>query len=169
MYIQQLSTAANRPVGSTGMHGTRVRVQLIRHFKTCTTDIYLQNDCAYVGLSVHAPKRARMRGTPNSRPRYLIMGCSHPQASPRTRDAFAYCLTLLPSGLSRRHGSSDGPTLLPPSHPSEKPPHTAMCCASKGVVSNPECKRWSSWGKTGSELGSSPVPAGQKRCRSDHS
>ena len=23
--------------------------------KTCTTDIYLQNDCAHVGLSVHAP------------------------------------------------------------------------------------------------------------------
>ena len=24
-------------------------------FKTCTTDIYLQNECAHVGLSVHAP------------------------------------------------------------------------------------------------------------------
>ena len=33
----------------------RVRVRLIRHFKTCTTDIYLQNECAHVGLSVHAP------------------------------------------------------------------------------------------------------------------
>ena len=33
----------------------RVRVQ-IRHFKTCTTDIYLQNECAHVGLSVHAPE-----------------------------------------------------------------------------------------------------------------
>ena len=33
----------------------RVRVQLIRHFKTCKTDIYLQNKCAHVGLSVHAP------------------------------------------------------------------------------------------------------------------
>ena len=33
----------------------RVRVQIIRHFKTCMTDIYLQNECAHVGLSVHAP------------------------------------------------------------------------------------------------------------------
>eukprot|EP01048_Picozoa_sp_COSAG05_P019806 COSAG05_NODE_3204_length_2245_cov_3.080615_3_plen_191_part_00 len=33
----------------------RVRVQLIRHVKTCTTDIYLHNECAHVGLSVHAP------------------------------------------------------------------------------------------------------------------
>ena len=33
----------------------RVRVQIIRHFKTCKTDIYLQNECAHVGLSVHAP------------------------------------------------------------------------------------------------------------------
>ena len=36
-----------------------VRVQLIRHFKTCTTDIYLQKDCAHVGLSVHAPASSR--------------------------------------------------------------------------------------------------------------
>ena len=34
-----------------------MRVQLIRHFKTCTTDSYLQNECAHVGLSVHAPVR----------------------------------------------------------------------------------------------------------------
>ena len=33
----------------------RVRVQLIRTFKTCTTDIYLRNECAHVGLSIHAP------------------------------------------------------------------------------------------------------------------
>ena len=33
----------------------RVRVQLLRHFKTCTTDIELQNECAHVGLSVHVP------------------------------------------------------------------------------------------------------------------
>ena len=33
----------------------QVLVQLIRHFKTCTTDIYLQNECAHVGLSLHAP------------------------------------------------------------------------------------------------------------------
>ena len=33
----------------------RVRVQLIRHFEPCTTDIYLHNDCAHVGLIVHAP------------------------------------------------------------------------------------------------------------------
>ena len=34
----------------------RVRVQLtIRIFKTCTTEIYLQTECAHVGLSVHAP------------------------------------------------------------------------------------------------------------------
>ena len=33
----------------------RVRVQLIRHSKTCTTDIYIQNECAHVGLSIHAP------------------------------------------------------------------------------------------------------------------
>ena len=33
----------------------RVRLQLIRHFKTCTTDIYLHNECAHVGLSVDAP------------------------------------------------------------------------------------------------------------------
>ena len=33
----------------------RVRVQIIRHFKACTTDIYLHNDCAHVGSSVHAP------------------------------------------------------------------------------------------------------------------
>ena len=32
-----------------------MRVQLIRHFKTCTTDIYLHKDCAHVGLIVHAP------------------------------------------------------------------------------------------------------------------
>ena len=33
----------------------RVRVQLIRHFKPCTTDIYLHNECAHVGLSIRAP------------------------------------------------------------------------------------------------------------------
>ena len=33
----------------------RVRVQLIRHFKPCTTDIFLHNECAHVGLSIHAP------------------------------------------------------------------------------------------------------------------
>ena len=33
----------------------RVRVQLIRHFQTCASDIHLQNECAHVGLSVHAP------------------------------------------------------------------------------------------------------------------
>ena len=34
----------------------RVRVQLIRHVKTCcTTEIYIQHGCAHVGLSVHAP------------------------------------------------------------------------------------------------------------------
>ena len=32
-----------------------VRVQLIRHFKTCTTDIYLHIECEHVGLSIHAP------------------------------------------------------------------------------------------------------------------
>ena len=32
-----------------------MRVQLIRYFKTFTTDIYIQNDCAHVGLSVHVP------------------------------------------------------------------------------------------------------------------
>ena len=37
----------------------RARVQLIRHFKICTTDIYLHNDCAHVGLSVHAPVSSR--------------------------------------------------------------------------------------------------------------
>ena len=26
--------------------------------KTCTTDIYLQNDCAHIGLSIHAPVRS---------------------------------------------------------------------------------------------------------------
>ena len=42
-----------------GPHGAviklRVRVQIIRHFETCTTDIYLHHDCAHVGLSTHAP------------------------------------------------------------------------------------------------------------------
>jgi len=33
----------------------RVRLQLILHFKTCTTDIYLHNECAHVGLSIDAP------------------------------------------------------------------------------------------------------------------
>eukprot|EP01048_Picozoa_sp_COSAG05_P019805 COSAG05_NODE_3204_length_2245_cov_3.080615_2_plen_177_part_00 len=33
----------------------RVRVQLIRHLKTCTADIYIHNECAHVGLSIHAP------------------------------------------------------------------------------------------------------------------
>ena len=33
----------------------RVRLQLIRHVKTCTTDIYLHNERAHVGLSTHAP------------------------------------------------------------------------------------------------------------------
>ena len=33
----------------------RVRLQLIRHFKTCTTEIYLHNECAHVGLSIDAP------------------------------------------------------------------------------------------------------------------
>ena len=42
-------------MASRGEHIIRVRVQIIRHFKTCTTDIYLQNECAHVGLSVHAP------------------------------------------------------------------------------------------------------------------
>ena len=28
----------------------RVRVQLIRDFKTCTTDMYLQTECAHFGL-----------------------------------------------------------------------------------------------------------------------
>ena len=38
----------------------RVRVQLIRHLKTCTTDIYLNNDCAHVGSSIHAPIEAEI-------------------------------------------------------------------------------------------------------------
>ena len=33
----------------------RVRVQLIRHLKTCTTDIFLHHECAHGRLSVHAP------------------------------------------------------------------------------------------------------------------
>ena len=33
----------------------RVRVQLIRHSKTCMTEIHLHNECAHVGLSIHAP------------------------------------------------------------------------------------------------------------------
>ena len=33
----------------------RVRVQLIRHLKPCTNDIHLHNECAHVGLSIHAP------------------------------------------------------------------------------------------------------------------
>ena len=28
---------------------------IIRHFKSCTTEIYLQNECAHVGLSVQEP------------------------------------------------------------------------------------------------------------------
>ena len=32
-----------------------MRLQLIRHLKTCTTDIYLRNECARVGLSIDAP------------------------------------------------------------------------------------------------------------------
>ena len=40
----------------------RVRLQLIRHFKTCTTDIYLHNECAHVGLSIHAPVLVPGRG-----------------------------------------------------------------------------------------------------------
>ena len=48
---------------STLETGTRVqvRVQLIRQFKTCTTDIYLHNDCAHVELSVHAPVSCQLR------------------------------------------------------------------------------------------------------------
>ena len=38
----------------------RVRVQIIRHVKSCTADIYIQNDCAHVGVSVHAPVRSKM-------------------------------------------------------------------------------------------------------------
>ena len=37
-----------------------MRVQLIRHFETCTTDIYIHNECAHVGLSVRAPVRFGM-------------------------------------------------------------------------------------------------------------
>ena len=40
----------------------RVRVQLIiRHLKTCTTDIYIHNDCAHVGLSIHAPVHTKVQ------------------------------------------------------------------------------------------------------------
>ena len=39
----------------TGESLVSMRVQIIRHCKTCMTDIYLQNECAHVGLSVHAP------------------------------------------------------------------------------------------------------------------
>ena len=53
----QIATTATvrANVDTARVYAIRVRVQLIRHFKTCTTDIYLQNECAHVGLSVHAP------------------------------------------------------------------------------------------------------------------
>ena len=35
----------------------RARLQLIRHFKTRTNDIYLYNECAHVGLAIDAPDR----------------------------------------------------------------------------------------------------------------
>ena len=46
-------SAGQRAAATTD--GVRVRVQLIRHLKTCTTDIYIQNECAHVGLSGNAP------------------------------------------------------------------------------------------------------------------
>eukprot|EP01048_Picozoa_sp_COSAG05_P012670 COSAG05_NODE_1287_length_5276_cov_10.526173_4_plen_165_part_00 len=49
----------------------RVRVQLIRHLKTCTTEVYIQNECAHVGLSIHAPVGALRR--PHSVPREARM------------------------------------------------------------------------------------------------
>ena len=40
-----------------------VCLPLIRHVKTCTTDIYLHNECAHVGLSIDAPRAGTTRGS----------------------------------------------------------------------------------------------------------
>ena len=50
-----------RGSGNPEQANIRVRVQLIRHFKTCTADIYLHNECAHVGLSIHAPVRVNSK------------------------------------------------------------------------------------------------------------
>ena len=42
----------------------RVRLQIIQHFKTCTTEIYLQNECAHGRLSIPAPVCARESSRP---------------------------------------------------------------------------------------------------------
>ena len=53
--------AANVGDDRATLSNIRVRLQLIRHFKTCTTDIYLHNECAHVGLSIDAPVRVRLK------------------------------------------------------------------------------------------------------------
>ena len=49
------SHSNSRQVGNPTPQFRTMRVELIGHFKICMTDIYLQNECAHVGLSVHAP------------------------------------------------------------------------------------------------------------------
>ena len=53
----------------------RVRLQLIRHVKTCTTDIYLHNERAHVGLSGHAHLARNWCASPKC--------CARPTASLR--------------------------------------------------------------------------------------
>ena len=75
-----IATISRSPSSSTLR--IRVRVQLIGHLKTCTTDIYIKNECAHVGLSIHAPvdivTAASMRdggGEGGGIPGYLVVLC----------------------------------------------------------------------------------------------
>eukprot|EP01048_Picozoa_sp_COSAG05_P007394 COSAG05_NODE_520_length_9047_cov_2.500224_10_plen_104_part_00 len=68
--LSALARALSRSSGPSAVapaavaNTVRVRVQLIRHSKTCMTEIQLHNECAHVGLSIHAPVEANHRCTP---------------------------------------------------------------------------------------------------------
>ena len=57
------------PYTSTSVpQAIQLPLQLIRHFNTCTTDIYLQNECAHVGLSSTSVPQAIQLPLPRQRP-----------------------------------------------------------------------------------------------------
>ena len=65
-----------------------VRLQLIRHVKTCTTDIYLHNECAHVGLSIDAPVCVGKPRVPRTYARYWYQRAgAGPQDHPGGRSA----------------------------------------------------------------------------------
>ena len=66
------------------------RVLLIRHFKTCTTDIYLQNECAHVGptWSLSASRCARFSAVCTTIVSICAISDAEPECCVRARASF---------------------------------------------------------------------------------